>query len=76
MSRWFGRVDAHHEGVLRAARFRSGADHGDPAAGQVVEQDHPVRQHERWWYGSEETPVPRRMCFRVALRGGGDEHLG
>ena len=28
-----------------------------------------------WWYGSEVTPVPRRMvCVRCA--GGGQEHLG
>ncbi len=28
-----------------------------------------------WWYGREETPVPRRMCL-VRWRGGGDEDLG
>ncbi len=39
-----GRVDAHHEGVGGQCAG-SGADH-DPAAGEVVEQDHAVRQQE------------------------------
>ena len=73
MSRSLGRVDAHHEGV-GGKRAGPDADH-DAAAGQVVEEDHAVGQHERVVVGQRgharaEADVPG------APRRGGDEDLG
>jgi hypothetical protein len=66
-------LDAHHEGV-GGERPRADAEH-DAAAGEVVEQHHPVGQHQRVVVGERAHPGAE-ADVAGPLRGGGDEHLG